>query len=121
MRCARLSTQRKVNDLIQRLVNAIIRQEGMSSTYPNPGNLRTAPWLSNPKLKNGFWEPASRNEGVAGVAHVVALHIAEGNTLCELIANFAPQKDGNDTTRYILNVKMWAEILDENLPLYNFI
>jgi hypothetical protein len=110
-----------MNDLIQRIVNAIIRQEGMSPTYFNPGNLRGAPWLKNPKIVNGFWIPVSRAQGIAGAAHVVALHIAEGNSLTQLIEIWAPSSDGNNTGAYIANVLNWAKIPNATDPLYSFI
>jgi hypothetical protein len=111
-----------MNDLIQRLVNAIIRQEGMGADYHNPGNLRGCPWLPKPwPMQNGFWLPVSRAQGVAGAAHVVALHIAEGDNLTKLITIWAPPTDGNNTARYIGNVKAWANIPDEFLPLQEFI
>jgi len=110
-----------MNDLIERLVNAIIRQEGMQSDYPNPGNLRRAPWLPSPVIEHNFWKPVSRAQGVAGAAHVVALHVAEGNTLAQLISIWAPASDNNNTKAYIQNVKTWAAIPDEDVPLWNFI
>jgi hypothetical protein len=110
-----------MNDLIQRIVNAIIRQEGMPAEYFNPGNLRAAPWLSRITIVGGFWNPVSRGQGIAGAAHVVALHIAEGNSLCQLIGIWAPPSDGNNTLAYIANVKEWAAIPDENAPLYTFL
>ena len=117
LRAARLF----MNDLVQRIVNAIFRQEGMSAEYFNPGNLRYAPWLESPRLVGGFWNPTSRAQGVAGAAHVVALHIAEGNSLTQLITIWAPPSDGNATAQYIANVKEWAAIPDENQPLESFI
>ncbi len=122
-----------MNDLITRIVNAIIRQEGMPPLFSNPGNLRTAPWYHSPYLllaamsypapviTGGFWIPPSRNAGVAGAAHVVALRIAEGQSLAQLISAWAPESDGNATAAYIQNVKEWAEIPDETVPLWNFI
>jgi len=110
-----------VNDLIQRIVNAIIRQEGMPADYFNPGNLRAAPWLTNPVIIGGFWNPTSRAEGIAGAAHVVALHIAEGNTLCQLIELWAPPSDGNNDNVYIANVMEWAQIPQGDVPLWNFV
>ena len=110
-----------MNDLIQRLVNAIVRQEGMPLDYPNPGNLRRAPWLTSPVIEHNFWKPVSRAQGVAGAAHLVALHVAEGNTLTQLISIWAPASDGNDTAAYIAHVKEWASIPDENVPLWNFL
>lgn len=110
-----------MNDLIQRLVNAIIRQEGMRVGHPNPGNLRRAPWIQPvPVIHNDFWVPASRAIGVAGAAHVVALHIAEGNSLAQLISIWAPPSE-NNTGAYIANVKEWAGIEDEHAPLWGYI
>jgi len=118
----------EVNDLVQRIVNAMIRQEGMSADYANPMNLRGAPWLSAPLIQNGFWKPVSRAVGVAGGAHLVALHIAQGNSLTDFIAGhpgvyagFAPGADNNNTVTYIADVKQWAGIPDETLPLWNYI
>ncbi len=117
-----------MNDLIQRIVNAMIRQEGMAHDYANPMNLRGAPWLSAPLIQSGFWKPVSRSVGIAGGAHVVALHISQGNSLTDFIAGhpgvyggFAPGVDHNDPATYIKNVSEWAEIPDVNLPLWNFI
>jgi hypothetical protein len=110
-----------MNDLITRLVNAIIRQEGDYPFASNPGNLRAAPWYPDPIISGGFWIPPSRNAGVAGAAHVVALRIAVGQSLTQLISAWAPQSDGNNTAVYIQNVKQWAGIPDENVPLWNFI
>ncbi len=117
-----------MNDLIQRIVNAMIRQEGMPSNYANPLNCRAAPWLSAPLIQNGFWKPVSRAVGIAGGAHVVALHISQGNSLTDFIAGhpgvyggFAPGSDHNDPATYIKNVSEWAEVPDVLLPLWNFI
>jgi hypothetical protein len=115
-----------MTDLIQRITNAIFRQEGMGLDHQNPGNLRGAPWLHGTPyaqiaMAGGFWCPTSRAQGIAGAAHVVALHIAEGNSLKQLISIWAPASDNNNTTAYIANVKNWAQIPDENLPLWNYI
>jgi len=114
-----------MTNLIQRITEAIIRQEGEPLTALNPGNLRFAPWLTNPKIVNGFWVPDSRKEGIAGVAHCVALHIAEGHSLAFMIGDpvrgWAPKADHNNTIAYIKNIKTWAEIPDENAPLWNYI
>ena len=117
-----------MNDLISRIVNAVIRQEGEPSTAHNPGNLRGAPWLSNPVIADGFWLPSSRRMGVAGLAHLIALHIAEGNTLTDFIAGhpgvyagFAPGSDHNNDSVYIADVMKWASIGNAMLPLWDFI
>lgn len=109
-----------MNDLIQRITNAIFKQEGMPSDYTNPGNLRAAPWLSRPIIEKNFWHPLTRQQGIAGAAHVVALHIAEGDSLTQLIGHWAPPSE-NNTAQYITNVKSWAAIPDEHAPLYTFI
>ena len=130
-----------MNDLIQRITNAIIRQEGESPAHQNPGNLRGAPWLHGTEygkviaMAGGFWVPTSRAQGIAGAAHVVALHIAQGDSLTQLIggreadpahgvvayAGWAPSSDGNKTAAYIANVMKWANIPDAKLPLWYFI
>jgi hypothetical protein len=114
---------KRMNDLIQRLVNAIFRQEGMPADFKNPGNLRGAPWLEKPNISaaTNFWLPESRAEGVAGAAHVIALRIAEGESLRTLISAWAPPSDGNATELYIQHVKEWASIPDENVPLWSFL
>jgi len=117
-----------MNDLIQRIVNAIIRQEGEPATAKNPGNLRGSPWLLvQVSDVRGFWLPVSRAEGVAGLAHLVALHIAQGNTLTDFIAGhpgvyagFAPGADNNNDSVYISDVMAWTGIADANAPLWTF-
>lgn len=117
-----------MNNLSQRVVNAIIRQEGESPTGFNPGNLRAAPWLTKPVIVKGFWVPCSRAEGVAGIEHVFALHLAQGNTLRDFIAGhpgvysgYAPAADKNKPEVYIANVALWAGIGDPDQPLWNFL
>ena len=110
-----------MTDLIQKITNAIIRQEGAAIVALNPGNLRAAPWMVNAKIEHGFWVPPSREAGVAGIAHVVALRIAKGESLAQLITAWAPPSDGNDTATYIKNVKAWCSIVDETVPLWSLI
>ena len=117
-----------MNDLIQRIVNAMIRQEGMANDHANPMNLRGAPWLSSPLIQNGFWKPVSRAVGIAGGAHLVALHISQGNSLSDFIAGhpgvyagFAPVADHNDPVAYTAHIAEWAAIPSSTLPLWNFI
>jgi hypothetical protein len=110
-----------MNDLIQRITNAIIRQEGMAPDYTNPGNLRGAPWRTSPVISGGFWHPETRAEGISGIAHVVALHIAEGDSLRQLISKWAPPSDNNNTAAYIQNVLDWAELPSADDPLWSFI
>ena len=110
-----------IGDLIERISNAIVRQEGEPIVALNPGNLRGAPWLTAPVIKGGFWVPPSREAGLAGIAHVVALRIAMGQSLTQLISAWAPASDHNNTAAYIANVKEWAAIPDESAPLWDFV
>lgn len=109
-----------MNNLIERITEAIFRQEGMKPDYPNPGNLRSAPWLHAPKIVNNFWVPDSRAMGEAGAAHCVALRIAMGQSLRQLISAWAPPVE-NATEAYIKNVAEWAAIPDIDVPLYTYL
>lgn len=93
----------------------------MPPGWPNPGNLRRAPWLVNPPYADGFWQPVSRAQGVAGAAHCVALRIAEGQTLRQLISAWAPASDGNETATYLANVQNWAAIPNADQALYELL
>lgn len=135
-----------LGQLIDVLRTAIYRQEGMPLDCTNPGNLRDCPWFpgESPLESNGtvisrrkyptgapvqykltgsgiFWNPTSRALGDAGAAHVIALHIAEGNTLAQLVGCWAPALDGNATAQYVLNVMAWTDINSADAPLANLI
>ena len=107
--------------LIDGISNAIIRQEGAAPTALNPGNIRTPAWITNPVVHNGFWVPKSRAEGLAGLAHLVALRIAEGWSLTQIIESYAPAADGNNPIAYIQNVANWVPIPNTAAPLYTLI
>lgn len=109
-----------MNNLFDRIVSAICREEGMPADYTNPGNLRAAPWLTNPVIEKNFWKPESRVQGIAGIYHVVALHVAKGESLATLINIWAPPSE-NNTASYIQNVKAWAGIADEHAPLWTYL
>jgi hypothetical protein len=118
----------RLNDLVERIINAMLRQEGESQTALNPLNLRGAPWLADPVIENGFWVPSCRAEGLAGGTHVLCLHIAEGNTLTDFIAGhpgiysgFSPGADGNKPAVYIADVMAWAQVPSATVPMWNFI
>ncbi len=110
-----------MQDLIGKIVAAILRQEGASPESTNPGNIRKPAWVSNPPMHNGYWVPASRAEGLAGVYHIVALRIAEGYSLSRLISSYAPSSDSNPTVQYIINVARWTGITDTASPLWNLL
>lgn len=104
-----------MTDLLFKICSAIATQEGRAFSA-NPGDLRAAPWLPNPVITAGFWIPSSRAQGISGMYHQVALDIARGATLRTLISKWAPPTE-NQTEAYILNVKRWAGIDNENQPL----
>jgi hypothetical protein len=116
---------------IESIRAAIIRQEGKPVNPTNPGNLRSAPWIIGPEaapMRNGFWNPAIIEEGMAGLDHLIALHRAEGNSLTDFIAGepgvyagFAPGADGNDDSVYIADVMAWTGITDANAPLWDYL
>lgn len=107
--------------IIERITEAIFRQEGHDPEFKNPGSLRGAPWLTHPIIENGFWVPFTRSQGVAGAAHVVALRIAMGQSLRQLISAYAPPGDHNNTEAYIKNVSEWADIPNVDVPLWSYI
>jgi hypothetical protein len=96
-----------MNDLLFRLASAIATAEGffVEGVVPqldnSPGDLRAAPWLKNPALKHGFWVARSVAEGVGGLYHQLALDIARGFTLRQLIYAWAPPNDANRTENYL--------------------
>lgn len=115
------------SDLITGIVDGIIREEGAPADSLNPGNIRSAPWLSRAATVGGFWKPVSRAQGIAGIAHIVALHIAEGDNLHDFFAGnstysgYAPAADKNDPVAYTANVAKWANISDVTAPLWTYI
>lgn len=115
-----------MNDFLFRLISAIATQEGffLNGSLPrrdnNPGDLRNAPWLIHPVVVKGFWEAASLQEGLAGLYHQVALDIARGWTLEQLISSWAPASDGNRTSEYISETARRVGI-PSNVPLWNFL
>lgn len=143
-----------MSDLVERIVNAIVRQEGRPPDDVNPGDLRDPVWFPGhpPTISDGvvtshrtyydgskvgyrlqigtgepFWVPSSREAGIAGLTHIVSLHLAEGDSLSELIqgsghyAGFAPSRDGNQTAEYIAHIVEWAGLPDATQPMWNFL
>jgi len=107
--------------LCDSIVAAIFREEGMPANYTNPGNLRACPWLPpGQPVSGGFWHPSTRTIGEAGAFHVVALHVAELNSLAQLIVDWAPPNE-NRTLLYLQNVQKWTGITDASVPLASLI
>lgn len=109
------------------LASAIATQEGFFKTGSrpernnNPGDLRAAPWLQHPVIEDHFWLASSRAAGVAGLYHQIALCIARGESLRQLISIWAPEADHNDTTAYLKNVATWVGVTNVDEPLQNFL
>ena len=115
-----------VEDLIFKLASAIATGEGffVNGSLPardnNPGDLRAAPWLTNPAVAHGFWVARSLPEGIAGLYHQIALDVARGYTLRQLITAWAPPSDGNNTANYISETARRTG-LDADTPLWNYL
>jgi len=93
--------------LIEAIANAIATAEGffVNGALPqrnnNPGDLRSAPWLQHPVVAADFWHAPSVGAGVAGLLHQIALDVARGQSLRQLIYSWAPPSDGNNTANYL--------------------
>lgn len=116
-----------MNDLVYSIACAIAAQEGyfepgtLAADNNNPGNLRSAVWLPNSKIVNGYWQAPSIEAGLAGLQHLIALRISEGYTLAQLISSWAPASDGNQPSVYMANVLTWTGIPDATVPLWNYL
>lgn len=117
--------------LIEAIANAIATAEGffVAGTLPNrnnnPGDLRNAPWLVHPVVAGGFWTANSVGAGVAGLLHQIALDIARGQSLQQLITSWAPPSGGNNTDNYInetlRRLKLQGWDIDSTLPLQSYL
>ena len=67
-----------------------------------------------------FWNPRTRAEGLAGLYHVAALHVAELNGLKTFVWIFAPPSQ-NNSAAYLKNVMEWTGIEDSSVPLYTLV
>jgi hypothetical protein len=133
-----------LGSLLDSLCSAIIREEGRPADDTNPGDLRDCPWfpafvipataarvggrgypdgskVAYKALSSGkFWNPRTRAEGIAGLCHVAALHVAELNDLKTFVYIFAPPSENNSAT-YLKNVMEWTGIEDSSVPLYTLV
>lgn len=112
--------------MLEKLCSAIARQEGWfaAGSRPqrnnNPGNARKAPWLDKYNVDSGYWKATSAAEGIAGLYYLVALYVARGSTLRQLLAKWAPAADGNSEPVYLANVVKWTG-LDPDKPLNTYL
>ncbi len=97
------------SDPIRAIASAIAIQEGfyVAGSRPqrnnNPGDLRAAPWLTNPVIEGGYVHFASVALGAGGLYHQIALDVARGVTLRQLISKWAPPTE-NNTSAYLAAV-----------------
>ncbi len=118
-----------MTDLLFKLASAIATAEGFFGGDPNarprrdhnPGDLRAAPWLTHPGRDGGFWKAASDAEGIAGTTHQIALDIARGMTLRQLVYSWAPPTDGNNSAQYLAETMRRVGIENPDTPLWNFL
>lgn len=116
----------KIPNLAWKLVCAIAAQEGWfvagsrAQQNCNPGNLRSLPYPHDdkPVMKMaGYLYCAKPEIGAAQCLCLVAICIAEGESLVQLINRWAPVSDGNNPGVYIANVARWIGLpVDETQP-----
>lgn len=112
--------------LFDRLANAIATAEGffVSGSLPavnhNPGDLRASS-LDRPKDRHGFVVFKSDEEGVAALYRQIALDVARGVSLRQLVYKWAPPSDGNDSENYVRETARRAQVGDVDKPLWNYL
>ena len=117
-----------IPNLVHKLACAIAAQEGffaagtIAQRQNNPGNLRGAPWTGPVvPLEGGYWLATSLAQGIAGLEHLIALRIAQGVNLIQLIDVWAPASDGNQPEAYIRDVLTWTGIPDAQAQLWDYL
>lgn len=95
----------------------------LPNTDNNPGDLRLAPWVQHPTIVKGFWHPTTPAEGIAGLYHQLALDIARGQTLRQLVYTYAPPSDGNNSQNYLNETgrRMGIDSTEFDTPLWGFL
>lgn len=104
-------------------IHAIGREEGVleSGTRPsrnnNPGDLEYHDWqipygakleAATPYRKARFSVFPSLDQGYAALAHLLQFPLYRGKTVHEVLNEFAPPSDGNNTSSYEANVCSWV-------------
>lgn len=111
-----------MTDLLYKLASAIASAEGyfvpgsLPARNNNPGDLRAAPWLPSPKIVNNFWSASSPAQGIAGLYHQLALDIARGQSLRQLVTSWAPPTE-NNTANYLAETARRVGITNVDQPL----
>jgi len=98
---------------------AIARQEGWfdgpnpPTKLHNPGDLRYAGQVnakpSDPQTQDSLAEFSSDQAGIAGLFRQVWAQVAAGQSLRELISQWAPPNE-NNTSVYLVNVLEWTQL-----------
>jgi hypothetical protein len=112
--------------VIEKLASAIASREGfwaagdpLPRRINNPGDLVQAPWLPARARASGKVHFESLPEGIAGLYHQIALDIARGKTLRQLINKWAPPPQ-NDPTTYLAEVVKLTG-LDPDVKLWEYL
>ena len=113
---------------LYRLVCSFCTAEGAFATGSlpnrdnNPGDLRLAPWVQHPHIEGGFWRPNSIEEGIAGVYHQLALDIARGWSLRQVVNTYAPPSENNSAVYLVETARRMGmdPAKDLDVPLWTF-
>ena len=73
----------------------------------NPGDLRFAGQLNAVEGESGFAVFSSMPAGVVGLYRQLLAQVAEGQTVRQIIAQWAPPTE-NNTSQYLANVLKWT-------------
>ena len=72
--------------------------------------------------EGGYWLATSLAQGLAGLEHLIALRIAQGDNLIQLIDTWANSaSDGNQPEAYIRDVLTWTGIPDAQAQLWDYL
>jgi hypothetical protein len=113
----------KPTNPVELLACAIATQEGwflsasvsLAKLNDNPGDLDFAGQLNAVAGAGGFAKFSSPAAGVVGLYRQLLEQIAEGQTVTQIVAQWAPPK-ANNTSAYLQNVLSWTG-LPANVPV----
>ena len=110
---------------IELLACAIARQEGwfVKGSIPqidnNPGDLVFAGQINARSGPSGFAIFSSPTAGVVALYRQILIQTAQGQTIAQLIEQWAPSdQPGNNTVIYLANVLAWTG-LPADVPIMN--
>jgi len=119
---------KQIPNLIELLVSAIASAEGyfvpasLPNRLNNPGDLR--PWKGcTLPIEHNFVHPRTIEEGTAIAYRQVAIDIARGWSLRQLVYSWAPTSDANNSALYLSETarRIGMATTDIDTPLWNFL